>query len=102
MSSSPMRSQPDHEKARSGGAFTIAVGLHVLALFMVPEFRASIGELAAATAEFVEVEAEPTPEPPPEPQAEERPVEPRVRPNVPTEQRRETPPPTNGSPPSEG
>lgn len=72
---------PEHQKARSSGAFVVAVGVHVAALLLVPEFRATLRSLAPSSAEFVEVDAvvpEPTPPPTPAPVREA----PRVRPNV--------------------
>lgn len=72
--------QPTRTNARSSGALAIAIGIHVAALLMVPEFRATLRSLAPSSAEFVEVEAVPEPEPEPTPQAPETP---RLRPNLP-------------------
>lgn len=78
MSSSTV-SRSSHPTARSSGAFAIAAAIHVLALLMVPEFRATLRSLAPSSADLVEVEAVPDPEPTPAPQVQQAP---RIRPNV--------------------
>lgn len=66
MSTPAIKSDKRPGGIRSGGSFAIAIGVHLLALLMVPEFRATLRELAPTSGDFIEVEPDPPPPPPPE------------------------------------
>lgn len=65
MSSTRTRREPGAVPA--GTSLGIAIGVHVAALLLVPEFRQSIRDLATTTGDFIEVEPEPPAPPPPPP-----------------------------------